>query len=181
MWVDQSRRSTNQSRPESSKPKFVGTGQAEPFQTSPGPSSPSDRVALSTKDQIPQGPRVFLRSKATCAPPLREVLTPCRGQRPYHVLRDRIGTWEVSGQVLRDLLDRLAFDRTHCFSSVGSPSRITKTSFESNDSPALHLIFIGGNLVTFEATKAATGRGNLTRSVAPAVTQRSSFDIVRFS
>ena len=26
-----------------------------------------------------------------------EVLTPCRGQRPHHVQRDRIGTWEVSG------------------------------------------------------------------------------------
>ena len=25
-----------------------------------------------------------------------EVLTPCRGQRPHHVQRDRIGTWEVS-------------------------------------------------------------------------------------
>ena len=35
--------------------------------------------------------------KATCAAPLCEVLTPCRGQRPHHVQRDRIGTWEVSG------------------------------------------------------------------------------------
>jgi dienelactone hydrolase len=26
-----------------------------------------------------------------------EVLSPCRGQRPHHVQRDRIGTWEVSG------------------------------------------------------------------------------------
>ena len=26
-----------------------------------------------------------------------EVLTPCRGLRPHHVQRDRIGTWEVSG------------------------------------------------------------------------------------
>ena len=25
-----------------------------------------------------------------------EVLSPCRGQRPHHVQRDRIGTWEVS-------------------------------------------------------------------------------------
>src|SRR5215467_11260461 len=50
-----------------------------------------------TKDQTSQGPRVFTRSKATCAAPLCEVLTPCRGQRPHHVQRDRIGTWEVSG------------------------------------------------------------------------------------
>src|SRR6202022_4370370 len=44
-----------------------------------------------------QGPRVFIRSKATCAAPLCEVLTPCRGLRPHHVQKDRIGTWEISG------------------------------------------------------------------------------------
>src|SRR5260370_37573233 len=49
------------------------------------------------KDQTSQGPRVFIRSKATCAAPLCEVPTPCRGQRPHHVQRDRIGTWEISG------------------------------------------------------------------------------------
>src|SRR5215204_834133 len=49
-----------------------------------------------TKDQMSQGPRVSIRSKATCAAPLCEVLPPCRGQRPHHVQRDRIGTWEVS-------------------------------------------------------------------------------------
>src|SRR6188474_1600111 len=43
-----------------------------------------------------QGPRVFTRSKATCAAPLSEVLTPCRGLRPHHVQRDRIGSWEGS-------------------------------------------------------------------------------------
>src|SRR5262249_41763644 len=48
------------------------------------------------KDQTSQGPRVFIRSKATCAAPLCEVLTPCRGLRPHHVQRDRIGTWEIS-------------------------------------------------------------------------------------
>ena len=31
-----------------------------------------------------------------CAP-LCEVLSPCRGQRPHHVQKDCIGTWEVSG------------------------------------------------------------------------------------
>jgi hypothetical protein len=25
------------------------------------------------------------------------VLTPCRGLRPHHVQKDRIGTWEISG------------------------------------------------------------------------------------
>jgi hypothetical protein len=40
---------------------------------------------------------VFIRSKATCAAPLCEVLTPCRGLRPPHVQKDRIGSWEVSG------------------------------------------------------------------------------------
>jgi hypothetical protein len=30
---------------------------------------------------------------ATCAAPLGEVLTPCRGLRPHHVQKDRIGTW----------------------------------------------------------------------------------------
>ena len=48
------------------------------------------------KDHTSQGPRVFIRPKATCAAPLREVLTPCRGLRPHHVQKDRIGTWEVS-------------------------------------------------------------------------------------
>src|SRR5204862_5269513 len=42
------------------------------------------------------GPRVFIRSKATCAAPPCEVLTPCRGLRPHHVQKDRIGTWEIS-------------------------------------------------------------------------------------
>src|SRR3977135_3977123 len=32
-----------------------------------------------------RGPRVSIRSKATCAAPLGEVLTPCRGLRPHHV------------------------------------------------------------------------------------------------
>src|SRR3954453_19426101 len=58
-------------------------------------------MGCATKDQTAQGPRVFIRSKATCAAPLCEVLTPCRGQRPHHVQRDRIGTWEVSGLAVR--------------------------------------------------------------------------------
>jgi hypothetical protein len=43
---------------------------------------------------ILQGPRVFIRSTATCAAPPCEVLTPCRGRRPHHVQKDRIGSWE---------------------------------------------------------------------------------------
>jgi hypothetical protein len=54
-------------------------------------------VGLSLERSISQGPRVFIRSKARCAAPLCEALTPCRGLRPHHVQRDRIGTWEVSG------------------------------------------------------------------------------------
>ena len=54
-------------------------------------------VGLSTKDQISQRPRVSIRSKATCAAPLREVLTLCRGLRPHHLQKDRIGSWEISG------------------------------------------------------------------------------------
>jgi hypothetical protein len=50
-----------------------------------------------TKGQTLQGSRVFIRSKATCAAPLCEVLTPCRGLRPHHVQQDRIGSWEISG------------------------------------------------------------------------------------
>src|SRR5205085_8683862 len=42
------------------------------------------------------GPRVFIHSKATCAASPCEVLTPCRGLRPHHVQRDRIGTWDIS-------------------------------------------------------------------------------------
>ena len=48
------------------------------------------------KDQMSQGPRVFIHSKATCAAPLCEVLSPCRGLRPHHVQKDRIGTWDIS-------------------------------------------------------------------------------------
>src|SRR5437868_14795808 len=39
-----------------------------------------------------QGPRVFIRSKAICAAPPCEVLTPCRGRGPHHVQKERIGT-----------------------------------------------------------------------------------------
>jgi hypothetical protein len=53
-------------------------------------------VGLSHERSDIAGAEGFLRSKATCAAPLCDVLTPCRGLRPHHVQRDRIGTWEVS-------------------------------------------------------------------------------------
>src|SRR3982074_3533636 len=44
---------------------------------------------------------VSIRSKATCTAPLCEVLTSCRGRRPHHVQRDRIGTWDISRPTVR--------------------------------------------------------------------------------
>jgi hypothetical protein len=38
---------------------------------------------------------VAIESKRVAAP-FCEVLSPCRGRRPYHVQKDRIGTWEIS-------------------------------------------------------------------------------------
>jgi hypothetical protein len=43
-----------------------------------------------------QGPRLSLQPKATCAVPLCEEPSPCRGLRPHHVWKDRVGTWETS-------------------------------------------------------------------------------------
>src|SRR6185312_16582339 len=38
---------------------------------------------------------MLVLSKATCAAPLREVLTPYRGRWPHHARKDRVGTWEI--------------------------------------------------------------------------------------
>src|SRR6266511_1212776 len=54
-------------------------------------------VGLSHERADIAGAEVFIHSKATCAAPLCEVLTPCRGLRPHHMQKDRIGSWEVSG------------------------------------------------------------------------------------
>ena len=35
-------------------------------------------------------------SKATCAASSCETLSPCRGLRPHHARKDRVGTWETS-------------------------------------------------------------------------------------
>src|SRR6516165_9175778 len=42
-----------------------------------------------------QGPRPSRRSKAICAAPLCEVLSPCRGRRTHHVQKDYTGSWEI--------------------------------------------------------------------------------------
>ena len=54
-------------------------------------------VGLSHERSDIAGAESFYCSKATCAAPLCEVLSPCRGRRPHHVQKDRIGSWEVSG------------------------------------------------------------------------------------
>src|SRR5215210_4910604 len=43
-----------------------------------------------------QGPRRSRVPKATCAGPLCEDPSPCRGLRPHHARRERVGTWETS-------------------------------------------------------------------------------------
>jgi hypothetical protein len=53
-------------------------------------------VGLSHEMAISQGPRRSMVSKATCAAPSCEALSPCRGLRPHHARRDRVGTWETS-------------------------------------------------------------------------------------
>ena len=44
---------------------------------------------------ISQGPRRSMVSKATLASSC-EALSPCRGLRPHHARKDRVGTWETS-------------------------------------------------------------------------------------
>ena len=45
---------------------------------------------------ISQGPRRSMVLKATCAAPSCEALSLCRGLRPHHARKDRVGTWETS-------------------------------------------------------------------------------------
>src|SRR5215472_9448819 len=44
-----------------------------------------------------RGWKFSLARRQHFAAPLCEVLTPCRGPRPHHVQRNRIGSWEISG------------------------------------------------------------------------------------
>src|SRR5271166_5120119 len=43
---------------------------------------------------ISQGPRRSMVSKAICAAPSCEAPSPCRGLRPHHARKERVGTWE---------------------------------------------------------------------------------------
>src|SRR5207248_4065452 len=53
------------------------------------------------------------RSKAMCAAPSCEVLTPCRGLRPHHVQRDRIGSEDLHARVHRGAYRALPSRRTY--------------------------------------------------------------------
>ena len=53
-------------------------------------------VGLSHERLDIAGAESFTHSKATCAAPLREVLSPCRGQGPHHAQKDRVGSWDIS-------------------------------------------------------------------------------------
>ena len=53
-------------------------------------------VGLSHEMAISQGPRRSMVSKATCAASSCEAPSPCRGLRPHHARKDRVGTWETS-------------------------------------------------------------------------------------
>jgi len=53
-------------------------------------------VGMSHEMVTTQGPRRSKTSKATCAEPLCEVPSPCRGLRPHHARKERVGTWEIS-------------------------------------------------------------------------------------
>ena len=63
-------------------------------------------VGLEPRKIIQRRGREFcIRSKATCAAPLCEVLTPCRGQRPHHVQREshrNLGGLGSGRQMLRE-------------------------------------------------------------------------------
>src|SRR3954465_2892523 len=51
-------------------------------------------VGLSHEMAMSQGPRRSMVPKATCAGPLCEDPSPCRGLRPHPARRDVVGTWE---------------------------------------------------------------------------------------
>src|SRR5207302_5308550 len=53
-------------------------------------------VGLSHERSDIAGAEGFHSLEGNSAAPPCEVLTPCRGLRPHHVQKDRIGTWEIS-------------------------------------------------------------------------------------
>jgi len=54
---------------------------------------------LSRERASSQRPRPLTAPKATCAVPACEALTLCRGRRPHHAQRERVGTWEASSGI----------------------------------------------------------------------------------
>jgi hypothetical protein len=53
-------------------------------------------MGLSLERSISQGPRVFTRSRQYVRHRYARWLSSCRGSRPHHMQKDRIGSWEVS-------------------------------------------------------------------------------------
>jgi hypothetical protein len=53
-------------------------------------------VGLSHERSYVAGAESFYSLEGNMCGTVMRVLTPCRGLRPYHVQRDRIGSWEVS-------------------------------------------------------------------------------------
>ena len=56
---------------------------------------------MSLERSLSQGPRVFIHSKARCAAPLCEALTPCRGLRPTSRAK---GSYRNLGDLISDPL-----------------------------------------------------------------------------
>ena len=54
-------------------------------------------VGLSLERSDIAGAEGFHSLEGNMCGTVSEVLTPCRGLRPHHVQKDRIGSWEVSG------------------------------------------------------------------------------------
>ena len=55
--------------------------------------------------------RLSLWSNATCAVPICEALTSCRGRRAHHAQMDRVGTWDIPHLAVRLLRRRSASGR----------------------------------------------------------------------
>jgi hypothetical protein len=53
-------------------------------------------VGLSHERSYIAGAESFYSLEGNMCGTLSDVLTPCRGRRPHHVQKDRIGSWEVS-------------------------------------------------------------------------------------
>jgi hypothetical protein len=56
---------------------------------------------LSHEMMKPRERRLYSWSNATCAMPLCEALSSCRGLRPHHAHKDRVGSWDISRLAVR--------------------------------------------------------------------------------